>query len=217
MSLANTAPANTTRVSARATRPGPIRGRSWSLSAPILLLLWSAYGAADAEVEARYPYDPACAWGRVANGKGMLHRCLTEAEARKVAEADLTRQKPKGSLPEAAPETKPSDAPRDFAIELGPLTPEEGDLALGGLSKPTDRYRACIEENGGLTKSSGQVVVEFLVRAERSRAEGTEVRTFVGVSRAAAECLAEVVDRRATGTPSVPMTGVKLTFSLTAK
>jgi hypothetical protein len=183
---------------------------------PVLLLL-SAYGAADTEVEARYPYDPACAWGRIANGKGMLHRCLTEAEARSVADADPARQKPKGSLPEAGPEAKPNDAPRDFVIEIGSLTPEEGELALGALSKPTDRYRACVEEHGGLTKSNGQVVVEFLVRAERSRAEGTEVRSFAGVSRAVAECLAEVVDRRATGTPSVPMTGVKLTFSLTAK
>jgi len=183
----------------------------------LLLLLWSAYGAADAEAEARYPYDPACPWGRIANGKGMLHRCLSEAEARSVAESDPSKQKPKGALPEAAPETKPPEAPADFTLELGPLTPEEGELALGALSKPMDRYRACVDENGGLTKPSGKVVIEFLVRAERSRAEGTEVASFVGVSKAAAECLAEVVDRRATGTPSVPMTGVKLTFSLSAK
>ena len=181
-------------------------------------LLWSALGVADAEAEARYPYDPACPWGRIANGKGMLHRCLTEAEARSVAESDPTRQKPKGTLPEAQPpEAKPTDVPPAFNLEVGPLVAEEGDVALGGLSKPVDRYRACVEENGGLTKPSGKVVVEFLVRAERSRAEGTEVSQFVGVSRAAAECVAEVVDRRATGTPSVPMTGVKLTISLTAK
>jgi hypothetical protein len=192
------------------------RARALSLL-PVLLVLWSANGVADAEVEARYPYDPACAWGRIANGKGMLHRCLTEAEARSVAESDPARQKPKGTLPEAPAEAKPSEPSRDFVLEVGPPAPEEGELALGGLGKPTDRYRACVEENGGLLKPSAQVVVEFLVRAERSRAEGTEVRSFAGVSRAAAECLAEVVDRRATGTPSVPMTGVKLTFSLTAK
>jgi hypothetical protein len=180
-------------------------------------LLWSAIGVADTEAEARYPYDPACPWGRIANGKGMLHRCLTEAEARSVAESDPTRQKPKGTLPEAPAPSKPTDAPAAFNLEVGPLVAEDGEVALGALSKPVDRYRACVEENGGLTKPSGKVVVEFLVRAERSRAEGTEVSQVVGVSQAAAECIAEVVDRRATGTPSVPMTGVKLTFALTAK
>jgi len=195
----------------------PARGRAFARPFSLLLLLWSAYGAADAEAEARYPYDPACPWGRIANGKGMLHRCLSEAEARSVAEADPAKQKPKGALPEGAPETKPIETSSDFTLEVLPPSPEEGEIALGALSKPVDRYRACVEENGGLTKPSAKVVVEFLVRAERSRAEGTEVSSFAGVSRAAAECLAEVVDRRATGTPSVPMTGVKLTFSLTAK
>jgi|SRR5688572_4711477 len=206
-----------THGNASSRAPISARGRAFLRPLPLLLLLWSAYGAADAETEARYPYDPACPWGRIANGKGMLHRCLTESEARRVAEGNPAEQKPKGTLPEAAPEPKPPEAVSDFALELAPLAPEEGQIALGALSKPVDRYRACIEENGGLTKPSGNVVVEFLVRAERSRAEGTEVASFVGVSKAAAECLAEVVDRRATGTPSVPMTGVKLTFSLTAK
>jgi hypothetical protein len=197
--------------------------RALSRSLPAILLaacsalLWSGVGVADAEAEARYPYDPACPWGRIANGKGMLHRCLSEAEARSVAESDPTRQKPKGTLPETPPEAKPTDVPVAFNLEVGPLVAEDGEIALGALSKPVDRYRACIEENGGLIKPSGKVIVEFLVRAERSRAEGTEVSQFVGVSRAAAECIAEVVDRRATGTPSVPMTGVKLTFALTAK
>lgn len=197
----------------------PISARARTVLRPLslLFLLWSAYAAADAESEARYPYDPACPWGRIANGKGMLHRCLTEAEARSVAENDPAKQKPKGALPEVDPENKPADSPRDFTLEVMPLSPEEGEIALGALSKPIDRYRACIEENGGLTKPSAKVVVEFLVRAERARAEGTEVSSVSGVSRAAAECLADVVDRRATGIPSVPMTGVKLTFSLSAK
>ena len=30
----------------------------------------------------RYPYDPACAWGRVGNGKGMVVRCISEEEAK---------------------------------------------------------------------------------------------------------------------------------------
>jgi hypothetical protein len=59
--------------------------------------------------------------------------------------------------------------------------------------------------------------VKFLVRAERVRAEGATVDSFDNVSLAAAECIAGVVDRRQVGTPSVPMTGVKLTFLLREK
>src|SRR5262245_20543041 len=40
-------------------------------------------GPAEAETPlvSRYPYDPACPWGRLSNGKGMLVRCLGEQEA----------------------------------------------------------------------------------------------------------------------------------------
>ena len=30
----------------------------------------------------RYPFDPACPWGRVGNGKGMVVRCISEDEAK---------------------------------------------------------------------------------------------------------------------------------------
>ena len=35
----------------------------------------------------RYPFDPACPWGRIADGKGMLVRCIDERESRTLAKA----------------------------------------------------------------------------------------------------------------------------------
>jgi hypothetical protein len=202
------------------TRRSARRFAAWS--APLAAVLgFSGWVRADAETEARYPYDPACAWGRIANGKGMLHRCLTEKEARAVAEGDPGQLKARGTLPaEATPpldRTPATEPAGNFVLVVGPITAEEGQLALGGLSKPVDRYTACVADNGGLQKPSGKVVVQFLVRAERARAEGTEVESVTGVSRAAAQCLADVVDRRATGTPTVPMTGASLTFAINPK
>src|SRR6187551_1368921 len=53
------------------------------LSCASLLLAFGALASgetADALLR-RYPYDPACPWGRIGNGKGVIVRCLTEAEA----------------------------------------------------------------------------------------------------------------------------------------
>ncbi len=53
------------------------------LPAASLLLAFGALASgetADALLR-RYPYDPACPWGRIGNGKGLIVRCLSEAEA----------------------------------------------------------------------------------------------------------------------------------------
>src|SRR3954468_19869581 len=52
------------------------------LSCASLLLAFGALASgetADALLR-RYPYDPACPWGRIGNGKGLIVRCLSEAE-----------------------------------------------------------------------------------------------------------------------------------------
>ncbi len=206
-------------------------------------------GAADPATEARYPYDPACPWGRVANGKGMITRCITETEARTLAAgrapaAPATPAKAPATAPTtpaqttsavaAAPQspttptptpveppvTPPEGAPVTGAapvkIEVGPILPEEGELGLGALHKPLDKYRACVEENGGLSGKSGEVQVHFLVRGERSRAEGVEVTKVRGVSQKAARCMADIVDRRRTGTPTAPMVGATLVIKISS-
>src|SRR5690606_38141018 len=105
--------------------------------------------------------------------------------------------------PPSAPVDKPP--PRPVRVEVGPLLPDEGELTIGQLGKPLDRYRTCVEQNGGVQSASAEVRIHFLVRGERSRAEAVEVSSFHGVSKKAAQCIADVVDRRATGTPSQPM------------
>ncbi len=52
-----------------------------ALASLAVAALASAQSSPAVSVKARYPYDPACAWGRIANGKGMLVRCLSEQEA----------------------------------------------------------------------------------------------------------------------------------------
>ncbi len=191
-------------------------------------LLVPLASSADPETEARYPFDPACPWGRVANGRGMLLRCLSEAEAQRLAQAGPST--PRGALPDKTNADTPSREPvledkappaeepkkkGDVQVSLGPIVADEGAITLGKLSKPLDRYKQCIDDNGGLTAAKGTVVVQFLVRAEFGRAEGVEVKSATGVSKKAARCLADVVDRRQPGPPSSAMTGVSLTFEIT--
>lgn len=208
-----------------------------SLSVGVLFL--SSGTRADTDAEARYPFDPACPWGRVANGQGMLKRCLSEAEAKRVFDglekapkepvacspvvattgATTTGEPSPISSPRAAPaEAVPSDGKattaRPFSVKLAQIQAEEGEIGLGKLTKPMDRYRKCVEDGGGLTTPKASVTLSFLVRAEMGRAEGVEVKRVSGVSKAIAQCLADVVDRRATGTPTSAMTGVTLTIEI---
>lgn len=182
---------------------------------------WAAF--ADAEAEARYPYDPACAWGRLSNGKGMLHRCLTEKEAKELAQANpgalARKSKAEGKGRPSPDDAEPTDddqgvseAAGGYELTIGPIAAEQGDITIGALDKPKDRYRKCVDDNGGLQGAEAQVVVKFLVRGERQRAEGVAVKSVEGVSEKAARCIAYVVDRRRVGTPSVPLTGAELTF-----
>ncbi len=182
-------------------------------------------GTAATSQEARYPYDPACPWGRLSNGKGMLHRCLSESEAVSLASAgslaDRSGARPAGTdaatEPEREPTTGDAAPPREFELVIGPIEADDGDITLGRLGVPVDNYKACIEEAGGLERSPAQVVVKFLVRGERLRAEGASVDSFEGVSEQAAKCIAFVVDRRQVGAPSVPLTGARLTFQFKGK
>jgi hypothetical protein len=115
-----------------------------------------------------------------------------------------------------APAESPVTGAKPVRVEVGPLLPEEGELELGALHKPLDKYRACVEENGGLSGKTGEVQIHFLVRGERSRAEGVEVTKVRGVSQKAARCIADVVDRRRTGTPTAPMVGATLVIKISS-
>ena len=70
-----------------------------ALPAVSLLLAFGALASgetADALLR-RYPYDPACPWGRIGNGKGVIVRCLSEAEAQALRAGTVA-----GALPAAS-------------------------------------------------------------------------------------------------------------------
>src|SRR5436190_5971218 len=75
-----------------------------------------------AEPAVRYPFDPVCPWGRVADGRGMLVRCLEPAEAQRLA-APARPAMPAPALP--APAAAPAE-PRPVRTDVPtsyPVTP----------------------------------------------------------------------------------------------
>jgi len=200
----------------------------------IAFLLGTPFARAQDKTVTHYPFDPACPWGRLANGKGMVVRCLTALEAAQLsapkpnpaasAAATPSATVPAGSTLAPAAGAAPSapavasadvtkktasDAkPESLSADVVSVTADEGtlDSAKKKLRVPRDKYVHCVSDNGGLTAETGEVTVRFLVR-ERGRAEGTEVEKRQGVSEGAARCIAAVVDRRPVGTPEGPAVG----------
>jgi hypothetical protein len=177
----------------------------------VSVVVLAAFGVAlgpsesSAQEASRYPYDPVCPWGRLSNGKGMLVRCISHTEA-----ATLTKggaPAPTGT-PKPAPTATASPASTEVALAGLTVTPDEGTLpaAEKKLRLARDAYVTCVRNNGGLEKSSGEVRVRFLVRP-RGRAEGVSVEKRLGLGAKAAECVANVIDRRWVGTPEAPLVG----------
>lgn len=248
-----------------------------ALLVTLSMLLARESNAAPSEIR-RYPFDPVCAWGRVADGRGLILRCLSKDESERLARTTTSTQgsgpvsgatgqqhtntagvqpnpKPAVTTPElpvgqtptnhgtlgpdanAPPSsaTTPASSPTGsgektdaeaptpvpllskemFAAELVRVVADEGELPLATkkLAQPADRYAKCVADFGGLSATVGQVEVRFLVR-ERGRAEGASVGKFVGITEAAASCIAQVVDRRPTGVPAAPVVGATATISI---
>jgi hypothetical protein len=185
-----------------------------SLAGATLVGVAVADNAAEAS---RYPYDPVCGWGRIADGRGMLVRCLSERESKPLAQ---TSPVPSGA-PEPTPSTS-SEAPPiatdrlPVEVEVGPVTVESGKLpeALRKLRAAKDKFKSCVNYPGALTQPNAEVRIRFLVR-ERGRAEGVTISTRQGVSAKGARCVADVVDRRNVGTPSESMVGATVVIKFT--
>jgi hypothetical protein len=192
---------------------GKPRINHWKPGRAALVLGVALTAAASAEprpAEAnRYPYDPVCAWGRIANGRGMLVRCIeqTEAEALLARVATPSAAPAASAVPAPAPAPAPEPEPA-LSARLVRVVVDEGKLPIAEqkLNVPRDRYVDCVRKNGGLSAARGEVHVRFLVRA-RGRAEGVSVAKKSGLGAKAAACIADVVDRRAVGTPEAPMVG----------
>jgi len=151
----------------------------------------------------RYPFDPVCPWGRLANGKGLFVRCVTEAEA--------------ATLASASPAPPTATTGMRLEVSVGPVLADQGKLPVAEkkLALPKDRYAECVTKNGGLQGTQGEVQVRFMVAA-RGRAEGVSVAKRSGMSETAARCIADVVDRRPVGTPDVEMMGATVVVKVRA-
>lgn len=177
----------------------------------LVALLVGLPARADDKSPNRYPFDPACNWGRLANGRGMIVRCLTEKEAAQLVASQATvppAPSPATNAPTTEAQTPPKKSTEPLEADVVSVTADEGTLAIARkkLRVPKDQYVRCVADNGGLTAEVGEVSVRFLVR-ERGRAEGASVEKRQGVSDAAARCIAGIVDRRPVGTPEGPVVG----------
>ena len=196
--------------------------------AAIVAVIAGQQSFAGADNPVRYPYDPACPWGRIADGNGMLVRCLVAAEASQLtASSDAVR--PVAHAPTIGTVSATGDAftPVESAApvaalkgnvrvdSVGPAVADAGELPLADkkLAVAKDRFVECVTKNGGLSAKQAKVVVRFLVR-ERGRAEGVGVKSFSGVSPAAAECIADVVNLRYVGYPAAPIVGATIPIVL---
>lgn len=194
-----------------------------------------------AEPAVRYPFDPVCPWGRIADGRGMLVRCLEASDVQRLAVSarppaappapttpGLSAATPAPAEPRPAravgapstppaPPPPPSRPPRRVHLEaVSAARADTGELpdARLQLLRASDRYVQCVESNGGLSSSPARVTLRFLVR-ERGRAEGVTVKEREGLSTGAAKCIASVIDRRYVGYPAAPIVGADLSVDFT--
>jgi hypothetical protein len=199
----------------------------------VALAAFAAFSESAESLLRRYPFDPACPWGRLANGKGTVVRCLTEKEGTNLAAAappapaalPLASTATPGA-PAVTPAPSGTEAPGSVVspgvaptggrleIAVGPVTADKGELPVGKLGVPKDRYAKCVDENGGLKADTGEVHVRFLVRS-KGIAEGVSVQKRFNVGSEAARCIAEVVDRRHVGVPEEPLVGATVIVKIT--
>ncbi len=174
-----------------------------------------AYSDSQENLVRRYPFDPACPWGRIANGKGMIVRCLGDQEAAALAKvpdpnapvpASSSAAPTSSAAPAASAAPSSGVGPSDFNVTVGPLVADKGKLDVAKLAQPKDRYKKCVLDNGGLKGDGGEVQVRFMVMT-KGIAEGVTVHKRMNVSAEAARCVADIVDRRRVGTPEEPMVG----------
>jgi hypothetical protein len=223
------------------------RRARFGVAAVLVVLGCRPLSTAGATEPAKAPdVDGLCAWGRLADGRGHLIRCLSRDEAVRLRETPPVATTPAQSPPavpqapapaapgiesrEPAPAAEvavaaPPPAPSapvpevvPLEVEIGPISPDSGALpdAQKSLIKAKDRYTACIEKNGGLSAERGSVELRFLVQG-LGRAEGVSVKKYRGMSEPAAKCIAGVVDRRYVGYPDEPAVGVTMVVTLSKK
>ncbi|HYP98586.1 MAG TPA: hypothetical protein VER96_07930 [Polyangiaceae bacterium] len=209
------------------------------LSCASLLLAFGALASGETTdaLLRRYPYDPACPWGRIGNGKGLIVRCITEAEAQALRAGAVPV--PSSSALPAASSSAPPATPATSATVAAATTPAPEEPTEPDAGAPTPAPTPSNEKLeitvGPVTADSGTLGIGKLGAArdkymkcvndngglkdasgevhvrfmlrQKGRAEGVSVAKRSGVSAEAARCVSEVVDRRYVGVPAEPMVG----------
>jgi len=209
------------------------------LSCASLLLAFGALASGETTdaLLRRYPYDPACPWGRIGNGKGLIVRCITEAEAQALRAGAVPV--PSSSALPAASSGAPPPTPATSATVAAATMPAPEEVTEPDAGAPTPGPTPSNEKLeitvGPVTADTGTLGIGKLGAArdkymkcvndngglkeasgevhvrfmlrQKGRAEGVSVAKRSGVSAEAARCVSEVVDRRYVGVPAEPMVG----------
>ena len=141
-------------------------------------------------------------------------RYLDQAGGRRRGAAELDDGRRGSGQLERAGAWPQRRTPSTAEVTVGPVAADEGTLGVGKLGAPKDKYTACVQKNGGVSGKTGEVSVRFLVRS-KGVAEGVSVAKRTNLSKEAAQCVAEVIDRRRVGTPESPMVGATVLVKFT--
>jgi hypothetical protein len=103
------------------------------------------------------------------------------------------------------------------AVEIKEPTFENGDVprAEKSLGKVSDDIAKCVAKNGGLSRPSGSMKIQFIVRA-KGRAEGVEVLSSQNISAEASSCIRLLLKNRAVGEPTSDPVGVTVLINFKA-
>jgi hypothetical protein len=114
----------------------------------------------------------------------------------------------------AAPSTTAPRASAPPEVEVKAPAFESGEVprAEKALVKLANDIGKCVGDNGGLSRATGTMKVQFLVRA-RGRAEGVEVLSSQGVSAEAASCVRLLLKNRTIGHPTADPVGVTVVLN----
>jgi hypothetical protein len=145
----------------------------------------------------RNRHDVVCSWGRLGDGHGMLVRCLTSDEARRLAQSANEETGTGG-----AAATVPSEE-RSAIVAVVNSVVFEGEhisSAKQNLAALASDYQSCVARHGGLRRESGEVRIRFHLNS-RGVARDTSVSRRRVVTIEAAHCIAGIVSHQFVGVP----------------
>ncbi|MCA9620794.1 MAG: hypothetical protein KC731_17340 [Myxococcales bacterium] len=119
--------------------------------------------------------------------------------------------------PEDPPKEEPPKPAKPPTVTLSEPEFINGEVEVQKfLEKSLAEVATCVAESGGLEGTSGELKMQFLVRA-RGRAEGVEVLGRKGVAEDAGRCVQKILKNKWVGMPTQDPTGVVFRYELKAK